>query len=72
MEAAESDEADEHEDHEEHPDERWLVSYADMMTLLFGLFVMLYSMANKFEQVQQQVSKTFEKETKEADLNKVA
>jgi hypothetical protein len=34
-----------HEEHEEHPDERWLVSYADMMTLLFGLFVMLYSMA---------------------------
>ena len=33
-----------HEDHEEHVDERWLVSYADMMTLLFGLFVMLYSM----------------------------
>tara|TARA_B110001454_G_scaffold219200_1_gene251791 strand:- start:17810 stop:18967 length:1158 start_codon:yes stop_codon:yes gene_type:complete len=31
-------------DHEEHIDERWLVSYADMMTLLFGLFVMLYAM----------------------------
>jgi|GEM_PF-2463710 flagellar motor protein MotB len=26
-------------------DERWLVSYADMMTLLFGLFVMLFSLA---------------------------
>jgi len=32
------------EEHEEHIDERWLVSYADMMTLLFGLFVMLYAM----------------------------
>lgn len=31
-------------DHEEHIDERWLVSYSDMMTLLFGLFVMLYAM----------------------------
>lgn len=31
-------------DHDEHIDERWLVSYADMMTLLFGLFVMLYAM----------------------------
>jgi flagellar motor protein MotB len=28
-----------------HIDEKWLVSYSDMMTLLFGLFVMLYSMA---------------------------
>lgn len=28
-----------------HVDEKWLVSYSDMMTLLFGLFVMLYSMA---------------------------
>lgn len=28
-----------------HIDEKWLVSYSDMMTLLFGLFVMLYSIA---------------------------
>lgn len=33
------------DDFESHPDEKWLVSYADMMTLLFGLFVMLYGMA---------------------------
>lgn len=41
------DDHDEHDDgdHEEHIDERWLVSYSDMMTLLFGLFVMLYSLA---------------------------
>jgi len=34
-----------HEEHEEaHADERWLVSYADFITLLMVLFVILYSM----------------------------
>ncbi len=33
-----------HEEHEEHVDERWLVSYADFITLLMVLFVILYSM----------------------------
>jgi chemotaxis protein MotB len=33
-----------HEEHEEHHDERWLVSYADFITLLMVLFVVLYSM----------------------------
>ena len=32
------------EEHEEHHDERWLVSYADFITLLMVLFVILYSM----------------------------
>ena len=39
------------EEHENH--ERWLVSYADMMTLLFALFLVLYAMSvvdlNKFK-----------------------
>ena len=57
---------DEHDpdEHEEHIDERWLVSYADMMTLLFGLFVMLYAMAPQMEQVKQSVSETFTQEQK--------
>lgn len=33
-----------HEEHEQHADERWLVSYADFITLLMVLFVILYSM----------------------------
>ena len=33
-----------HEEHEEKHDERWLVSYADFITLLMVLFVILYSM----------------------------
>ncbi len=73
---------EDHEEHEEHIDERWLVSYADMMTLLFGLFVMLYSMAGKFDTVQQSIQKEFnpqeqtaqavpEKMVPEAELLKV-
>jgi chemotaxis protein MotB len=31
---------------EGHVDERWLVSYSDMMTVLFALFLVLYSMSS--------------------------
>lgn len=34
-----------HEEHENH--ERWLVSYADFITLLFAFFVVLYASANQ-------------------------
>jgi flagellar motor protein MotB len=57
---------EEHEEHEEHIDERWLVSYADMMTLLFGLFVMLYSMAGKFDVVQQSIQQEFNPQEQQA------
>lgn len=48
-----------HGAHEEEPEnhERWLVSYADMVTLLFALFIVLYAMSvidlNKYKAFQQ-------------------
>ena len=53
-----------HEEHEEHVNhERWLVSYADMLTLLFVLFVVLYSMSDvnmkKFAQLANGLSSGF-------------
>src|SRR4051794_18437506 len=53
-----------HEEHEEHVNhERWLVSYADMLTLLFVLFVVLYAMSNvdkaKFAQLAAGLSQGF-------------
>ena len=46
-----------HEEHENH--ERWLVSYADFITLLFAFFVELYSISRvdnkRMAQVQQSI-----------------
>ncbi len=43
--------------------ERWVISYADMVTLLFALFVVLYAQGNtdakKAEQVEQSMRKSF-------------
>lgn len=54
-------------DHQEasmaHDESNWLVSYADMMTLLFGFFVLLYSFSkidgNKFEVIRKDLVKYF-------------
>jgi chemotaxis protein MotB len=42
-----------HEEHENH--ERWLVSYADFITLLFAFFVVLYSVSKVDNKRMQQV-----------------
>jgi len=39
--------------------ERWLVSYADFMTLLFAFFVMLYAHSNMNKAMAQQISESF-------------
>ncbi len=53
-----------HEEHEEHENhERWLVSYADMMTLLLVLFVVLFAMSQvdkeKFAALASGLSEAF-------------
>src|SRR6201996_87459 len=51
-----------HQTHESH--ERWLVSYADFITLLFAFFVVMFASSQadkgKAEQVSESVSKAFE------------
>lgn len=49
--------------HEEHIDESWLIPYADLLTLLLALFIVLFSMssldAKKYEQMSQAFSMAF-------------
>ncbi len=46
-----------------HDESNWLISYADMMTLLMGFFILMYSMSitdeSKFSSVSQEVAKYF-------------
>ena len=48
---------------EEHSDANWIISYADMMTLLCIFFIMLFSMSKmntpEFESVKKEVSEHF-------------
>src|ERR1700704_6411805 len=53
-----------HDDHGgDHPDERWLVTYADLMTLLVALFMVLFSISSvnksKFETLQHSLQDAF-------------
>lgn len=55
--------AQEHENHE-----RWLVSYADFITLLFAFFVMLYAHSNMNKEMAQQISESFRQAMAEGKL----
>jgi chemotaxis protein MotB len=50
--------------HENHIDETWLIPYADLLTLLLALFIVLFSMssidAQKFRQLAQTFNSTFD------------
>jgi chemotaxis protein MotB len=52
-----------HDDHGEHVDERWLLTYADLITLLMALFMVLFSISSvnksKFESLQRSLSEAF-------------
>lgn len=51
--------------------ERWIVSYADMLTLLFALFVVLYATSdanpNKLKQVKNSIDRAFSVGIKDGD-----
>lgn len=53
----------EEEHHEEHMDESWLVPYADILTLLLALFIVLFASAQvdqkKFDQLAEAFSNAF-------------
>lgn len=55
------------EHHEEHVDESWLVPYADLLTLLLALFIVLYAMSSvdskKFAALADVFSKEFQSGT---------
>jgi len=50
-----------HEEHENH--ERWLVSYADFITLLFAFFTVLYALSQsdkaKYQQAAESIQRSF-------------
>jgi chemotaxis protein MotB len=49
--------------HEEHPDERWLLTYSDMITLLMALFIVMWSISSvnisKFDQLKASLHSAF-------------
>ncbi|GAM16119.1 flagellar motor protein MotB [Mesobacillus selenatarsenatis] len=45
--------------HEEHMDESWLIPYADLLTLLLALFIVLFAMSSVDATKFQQLSKAF-------------
>lgn len=55
----------------DHPDERWMASYLDMVTVLMCLFIVLYAMSNvdkaKYEELSDSLSAAFGREVVEGE-----
>jgi len=47
------------EHHEEHADETWLIPYADLLTLLLALFIVLFATAQVDQKKLEQVAESF-------------
>ena len=45
--------------HEEHVDETWLIPYADMLTLLLALFIVMFAMSKVDEEKLEKISEQF-------------
>lgn len=49
--------------HDEHPDERWLLTYSDMITLLMALFIVMWSISSvnvsKFHALSRSLKQAF-------------
>lgn len=48
-----------HKKHEEHVDESWLVPYADILTLLLALFIVLFASSTVDQKKMEQMSAVF-------------
>ncbi len=50
------------EEHEEHPNESWLIPYADILTLLLALFIVLFASSNIDKEKYQGIMESFQTE----------
>ena len=46
--------------HEDHVDESWLVPYADILTLLLALFIVLFASSSVDQEKLEQMSAVFQ------------
>lgn len=49
-------------DHDEHVDESWLIPYADLLTLLLALFIVLYAASTVDKEKYQSIMESFQSE----------
>ena len=49
-----------HEEHEEHIDESWLIPYADILTLLLALFIVLFASSTVDVKKYEAITKSFQ------------